>query len=79
MEVDIEIPSVEGIRAEAATIVRWLKREGEWVEKDEPVLLVEFPKASVEISAPASGTLSRIITGEGRMARVGDRVGSLQT
>ena len=40
------------------TITRWLKREGDPVERDEDVVVIETDKATMEISAPASGTLA---------------------
>ena len=79
MEVSVEVPHIEGLRAEAATVVKWMKMEGEKVSKDEPLLLVEFPKAEIEISAPASGKLTRILAKEGRMVRIHEKVGILQT
>ena len=79
MEVSVEVPSVEGLRAEVATVVKWLKREGDLVEKGDTLVLVEFPKVELEIPAPASGSLSRILATEGKMVRVHDTVGILET
>jgi pyruvate/2-oxoglutarate dehydrogenase complex dihydrolipoamide acyltransferase (E2) component len=79
LEVSVEVPQIEGLRAEAATVVRWMKKEGEKVRKDETLLIVEFPKAEIEISAPASGKLTRILAEEGRMVRIHEKVGILQT
>ena len=79
MEVPIEIPKVEGMRGEAATIVRWLKKTGDLVSKDEPLVLVEFPKVEVEIQSPVTGRLGKILHGEGRMRRVNDVIGYVTT
>lgn len=79
LEVPVIVPNVEGMRGEAATVVRWLKKEGEEVRAGEPLVLLEFPKVELEVPAPASGRLSRIITGEGHMVRIHDTVGSVQT
>ena len=70
---------MEGLRAEVATVVKWLKREGDLVEKGDTLVLVEFPKVELEIPAPASGSLSRILAREGKMVRVHDTVGVLET
>ena len=70
---------MEGLRAEVATVVKWLKQEGDAVEKGEPLALVEFPKVEIEIPAPASGSLSKIFAREGKMVRVHDTVGVLET
>ena len=77
MDVSIELPSVEGGRAEAATIVKWLKKEGDEVREGEPVVLVEFPKIDLEVHSPASGRLTQILSKEGKMARVGDKIGTV--
>ncbi len=45
---------------ETATVVEWLKKEGESVEIDEKVLVVETDKVAIDVPAPAGGTLSRI-------------------
>ena len=79
MEVAIEVPVVEGMRAEAATVVKWLKKEGDVVRTGEPLLLVEFPKVELEVPSPASGVLVRILVREGKMARVHAKVGLVQT
>jgi len=44
-----------------ATIVRWLKNVGDRVEKDEALLEIETAKSTVEVEAPASGTLTQIL------------------
>lgn len=49
-------------------IVRWVKNEGDWVEKGETILEIETEKTSFEIEAEASGILSKI------MAKAGDEV-----
>lgn len=63
------------MRAEAATVVRWLKKEGDDVRKDEPVVLLEFPKVELEVSSPSSGRLAKVLAKEGRMVRVDDTIG----
>jgi pyruvate dehydrogenase E2 component (dihydrolipoamide acetyltransferase) len=45
---------------ETATVVEWLKNEGDPVEIDEKVLVVETDKVAIDVPAPAGGTLSRI-------------------
>jgi pyruvate dehydrogenase E2 component (dihydrolipoamide acetyltransferase) len=45
---------------ETATVVEWLKKEGESVEIDEKVLVVETDKVAIDVPAPAGGILSRI-------------------
>ncbi len=72
------IPTL-GLDMEGATIQRWLKSEGEAVTKDEPVLLVETDKASMEISAPADGVLRQILHGVGVFVPVTETVALIET
>jgi 2-oxoglutarate dehydrogenase E2 component (dihydrolipoamide succinyltransferase) len=51
-------PNEEGTRA---TVLKWCKRVGESVEKDEPLVELETDKVTVEIPSPASGTLIEIL------------------
>src|SRR5580692_10878308 len=48
----------EGTRA---TILKWCKAVGDWVVKDEPLVELETDKVSVEVPAPASGTLIEVL------------------
>ena len=67
MAHEIVMPAIEGGQ-ETGTLIRWLKAEGDSVQKGEPLMEVETDKAQVEIEAPASGILSGIT------AKPGDRV-----
>src|ERR1700674_3309823 len=51
-------PNEEGTRA---TVLRWCKEVGDTVVKDEPLLELETDKVTVEIPAPASGTLIEVL------------------
>jgi pyruvate dehydrogenase E2 component (dihydrolipoamide acetyltransferase) len=59
-----------GLTMEQGTIVRWLKREGEAVERDEPLFTVETDKATMDVPAPASGVLARVLAPEGAVVPV---------
>jgi 2-oxoglutarate dehydrogenase E2 component (dihydrolipoamide succinyltransferase) len=70
--MDVKIPQL----AEAVTegdIARWLKKNGERVEKDEPLVELETDKATVEIAAEKGGVLE-ILVEEGATVRVGDLI-----
>jgi len=54
-----------GLTMEEGTVAEWLKAEGEAVSKDEPLLTVEMDKGTVEVPAPASGVLLRIVVQPG--------------
>jgi len=55
---------------ETATVIKWLKQEGETVTKGEPLLVVETSKITIEIEAPASGILAGVRVGPGDVVPV---------
>jgi pyruvate dehydrogenase E2 component (dihydrolipoamide acetyltransferase) len=59
---------------ESGTIVRWLKSEGDRVEKGEPLYELDTEKVTQEVEADASGVLLRILAGEGEEIDVGKAV-----
>ena len=76
MSVELKIPEV-GESISEVQIAEWLKSEGERVEKDENVAVIETDKATLELPAPVSGTLTRIIKRQGDQASVGDVIGEM--
>jgi len=60
-----------GAEMEYATVLRWLRREGESVGAGEPLLEVEAEKANHEIEAPVSGRVASILAEEGDEIKVG--------
>jgi pyruvate dehydrogenase E2 component (dihydrolipoamide acetyltransferase) len=54
-----------GLTMEEGTVAEWLKREGDAVKKDEPLLTVEMDKGTVEVPSPAAGILRRIVVQPG--------------
>ena len=59
---------------EAGTIVRWLKSEGDQVEKGEPLYELDTDKVTQEVEAEAGGVLLKILAGEGEEIEVGKRI-----
>jgi pyruvate dehydrogenase E2 component (dihydrolipoamide acetyltransferase) len=59
---------------ESGTIVRWLKQEGDNVERGEPLYELDTEKATQEVEAEASGVVLRILAGEGEEVDVGKPV-----
>lgn len=57
MAVEIRVPS-PGESVQEVVIAAWLKADGDWVEQDEEILELESEKATLMVSAPASGRLS---------------------
>lgn len=69
MPIDVIMP-VLGPSMEQGTIQQWLKGEGDPVVKNEPLLVVETDKATVDVPAPASGVLHRILAPAGSVVPV---------
>jgi len=59
---------------ESGTIVRWLKSEGDKVEKGEPLYELDTEKVTQEVEAEASGIVLKILAGEGEEVEVGKPV-----
>ncbi|HLM33722.1 MAG TPA: dihydrolipoamide acetyltransferase family protein [Gaiellaceae bacterium] len=59
---------------ESGTIVRWLKSEGDKVEKGEPLYELDTEKVTQEVEADASGVILKILAGEGEEIEVGKPV-----
>jgi 2-oxoglutarate dehydrogenase E2 component (dihydrolipoamide succinyltransferase) len=55
-----------------ATILKWLKKEGDSIEADEMVLEIATDKVDTEIPAPAAGILSKRLFEEGQVVKVGE-------
>jgi 2-oxoglutarate dehydrogenase E2 component (dihydrolipoamide succinyltransferase) len=71
MAVEVKVPSV-GESVFEVTIGEWLKAEGEFVERDQPVVALETDKASVEVPAPAAGKVTKVLKKQGESAKIGD-------
>src|SRR5437588_75461 len=66
MATEIKLPRL-GQGMESGTIVKWLKSEGEAVEKGEPLYELDTDKVTQEVEADASGVLLRIAISEGEV------------
>jgi 2-oxoglutarate dehydrogenase E2 component (dihydrolipoamide succinyltransferase) len=76
MATDITVPSL-GESVTTATVARWLKRAGDAVTADEPLVELETDKVTVEVNAPAGGTLDAIAAAEGAEVATGALLGSI--
>jgi 2-oxoglutarate dehydrogenase E2 component (dihydrolipoamide succinyltransferase) len=70
MTTEIKVPTL-GESVTTATVARWLKKAGEAVAVDEPVVELETDKVTVEVPAPAAGTMGAIMAAEGAEVSVG--------
>jgi pyruvate/2-oxoglutarate dehydrogenase complex dihydrolipoamide acyltransferase (E2) component len=66
MATEIKLPRL-GQGMESGTVVRWLKQEGDRVEKGEPLYEVDTEKVTQEVEADASGVLLKISVEEGEV------------
>jgi len=78
MPVELVVPSF-GESITEVEIGDWLKKQGEAVDQDEPVVVIETEKVTVELPAPASGTISSMLKKKGDKASVGDVIGYIET
>lgn len=76
MPLELKVPEV-GESIKEVQIGKWHKAVGEHVEKDEPVVEIESDKATVDLPAPAAGTLSQMVKKQGDQAAVGEVIGYL--
>ena len=70
MAIEITVPTL-GESVADATVARWIKTTGDAVKADEPVVELETDKVTLEVPAPASGTLGEILAAEGDTVEVG--------
>lgn len=77
MAIELKVPEV-GESITEVEIGEWLKTTGQSVRKDESVVTLESEKATVELPAPESGTLGRILKQKGDVAKVGEVIGYLE-
>ena len=60
-----------------ATVSKWLKKEGDNVEVDEPIVELETDKVNLEVPSPISGVLTEISSKDGSVVEVGALLGSV--
>ena len=69
MPVEILMPEL-GESVHEGTVSRWLKKEGDFVKEDEPVVEITTDKVNTELPSPASGILTKILIPEGGLVQV---------
>src|SRR5437763_5030991 len=70
MSVSVTMPQL-GESVSEGTVTRWLKKEGDKVDADEPLLEVSTDKVDTEIPSPAAGILTSIKVAEDETVEVG--------
>jgi 2-oxoglutarate dehydrogenase E2 component (dihydrolipoamide succinyltransferase) len=77
MAVEIIIPSV-GESVQEAVLAEWFKKDGDLVQKDEPLFVIETDKVTLEVVAEVAGVL-KIVVAEGETVAIGMVVGSIES
>jgi 2-oxoglutarate dehydrogenase E2 component (dihydrolipoamide succinyltransferase) len=73
--IDIKVPTV-GESISEVTLVKWLKKDGDYVERDEVIAELESEKATFEVNAEQAGVL-KTVGGEGDTLKIGDVVAQI--
>jgi 2-oxoglutarate dehydrogenase E2 component (dihydrolipoamide succinyltransferase) len=76
MSTQIVVPAL-GESVSEATVAKWFKAEGEAVAVDEPLVELETDKVTLEVNAPAAGTLAKIAAAAGSSVAVGALLGTI--
>ena len=76
MATEIKVPTL-GESVTEATVGQWLKKEGDAVQVDEPLVELETDKVTIEVPAPAAGRLESIAVKDGETVGIGALLGTL--
>jgi len=76
MSIELKIPTI-GESITEVQIDEWLKSPGETVRQDEPIVSLETEKTSLDLPAPVSGILVKVLKKKGEMAHVGEVIAYL--
>jgi len=76
--VEVPMPQMGESIAEG-TVSKWLKKVGDRVERDEPILEISTDKVDAEIPSPAAGVLAEILVPEGKTVEVGTVLAYIET
>jgi 2-oxoglutarate dehydrogenase E2 component (dihydrolipoamide succinyltransferase) len=77
MAVELKVPPL-GESITEAVVGKWNKKQGEAVAVDEPLVVLETDKVTVDVPAPAAGAIASISFKEGDKVRVGDVLGTIE-
>ncbi|WNG20457.1 2-oxoglutarate dehydrogenase complex dihydrolipoyllysine-residue succinyltransferase [Cystobacter fuscus] len=77
MAVELKVPPL-GESITEAVVGKWNKKKGESVSADEPLVVLETDKVTIDVPAPAAGAIATIAFKEGDKVRVGDVLGTIE-
>ncbi|WP_341538394.1 biotin/lipoyl-containing protein, partial [Sinorhizobium medicae] len=76
MATEIRVPTL-GESVSEATVGTWFKKVGDAIKADEPIVELETDKVTIEVPAPAAGTLSEIVAQAGETVGLGALLGQI--
>src|SRR5262245_20665298 len=77
MPVPLKVPNV-GESITEVEIGEWLKKSGDFAAENDPVVVIETEKATVELPAPISGKVTEVLKKQGEKAAVGEVIGYME-
>ena len=77
-QIELLLPKMGESVAEA-TIIKWVKKEGEAVKADESIIEIATDKVDSEVPSPEDGTLLKCLVKEGDVVQVGQPIAIIQT
>ena len=78
MKVDVVMPKM-GESLQEGRIIKWLKKEGDKIERDEMILEISTDKVDTEVPSPQSGILTKILAQEEEVVEVGNKIAEIET
>jgi 2-oxoglutarate dehydrogenase E2 component (dihydrolipoamide succinyltransferase) len=76
MAIELTVPAL-GESITEAVVGKWHKKVGDQVKVDEPVVVLETDKVTIDVAAPAAGALSSLSHQEGDRVKIGDVLGTI--
>ncbi|WP_172592392.1 2-oxoglutarate dehydrogenase complex dihydrolipoyllysine-residue succinyltransferase [Nitrosomonas supralitoralis] len=78
MLVEVKVPELSESVAEA-TLVSWLKKKGDYVNRSENLIDIETDKVVLELPAPSAGVLTKVLKNDGAIVTGGEVIGMIET
>src|SRR3989339_1299130 len=78
MQVEVVMPKM-GESIQEGKILRWMKKPGDTIEKDESILEISTDKVDSEIPSPSAGILTKVVVPEGETVDVGTVIAFIET
>jgi 2-oxoglutarate dehydrogenase E2 component (dihydrolipoamide succinyltransferase) len=76
--IDVVMPKM-GESLQEGTIIKWIRKVGDVVERDEMILEISTDKVDTEVPSPVAGTLAKILVNEGETVEVGTTIAKIST